>query len=89
MPNERPLLPFDAVIRAALALDEALDCSLFPQARHHARVVAVRADGAGHPQIADRAHALREVLERSIRPAPESWSEAREDLHRTIDEALM
>lgn len=89
MPSETPLLPFDAVIQAALALDDALDHGLFPQARHQTRVVALRADGAGHPQIAACAHALREILERSIRPAPETWTAAREDLHRAIDDALM
>jgi len=42
----------------------------------------------GHPGIATRAHALRDILERFIRPAPERWTVAREDLHRAIDDAL-
>jgi hypothetical protein len=81
-------LPLEAVIHAVVALDHALNQGLFPQARHQTRVIALRSDSAGFPGIAALAHNLREVLEQAIRPSPTAWADAREALHRAIDEAL-
>lgn len=82
------LLPLGSVIAAVLALDEALARPQFPQARHHARIVAVRANRVGFPDVGRRADALLAALSQAIRPDRHLWAPAPEHLHRCVDEAL-
>jgi len=74
MPNSPPVLPMAAVIAAAIALDDALSREQFPQARHEARILALRADQGEFPDIAARARAVMAVLDQAIRPARKTWS---------------
>jgi hypothetical protein len=83
-----PTLPLGAVVAAVVALDDALALPRFAQARHHARVVALRAEEAEVPTIARQALRLLGCLERSIWPDASTWSPELERLHQSIDEAL-
>jgi len=81
--------PLAGVISSCVALDDALSIEHYPQARHHARVIALRGNGAGFDGIATSAMALMNALDREIRPARAEWGPVVERLHRAIDEALV
>ncbi|MDF3982153.1 hypothetical protein P3W23_09145 [Luteibacter sp. PPL554] len=78
----------ETVIAATVVLDDALVQTKFSQARHHARIIALRATIFGFPDIAHFAQAVMDALGHAIRPKREVWSEALEALHRAIDDAL-
>lgn len=86
--NASPPLPLAAIIAASVALNETLASALYPQARHHARVVTLRATEAGFDAVADEGRALMELLNRAIRPDLSTWTAALDALHRAIDGAL-
>lgn len=88
MPNAPTPLPMADIIAAAVALDDALSREQFPQARHEARILALRADQGEFPEIAARARAVMAVLDQAIRPARKTWSPAVDQLHTVIDRAL-
>lgn len=88
VPTPSSPVPLETVIAATVALDDALSQSKFPRARHHARVVALRATGAGLSKIAHAAQTVMDALDQAIRPEREVWGEAVERLHRAIDRAL-
>lgn len=80
--------PLEAVIAATVALDDALGQLKFPQARHHARVVALRAQGAALLEIGEAAHAVMDALNQAVRPERALWAAPLKALHRAIDQAL-
>jgi len=88
VPFISPALPLEAVIAAAVALDEALAHPHFPQARHHLRVLALRATAADCDEVARQALSLLYVLNQTIWPAKSTWEHRLEHLHRAIDHAL-
>lgn len=81
-------VPLETIIAATVALDDALGQSKFPQARHYARIVALRATGAGLSEIAHAAQKVMDALGQAILPGREVWSEAVERLHHAIDRAF-
>jgi hypothetical protein len=76
------------IIAAAVALDDALSREQFPQARHEARVLALRANKGGFLEIAASAHAVMMVLDQAIRPERVGWEPVVAQLHAAIDHAL-
>ena len=80
--------PLAAVIAAAVALDEALLHQRYPQARHHARLVALRSHAQGLYEIAAAAEALTAVLGEAIRPAEDRWMPFLNSVHQAIDGAF-
>jgi len=80
-------LPLATVIAATVALDDALGRGHFPQARHHARVIALRADGNGLPEVASGARGLMVALD-AIRPERAVWVRSLDQLHFASDRAL-
>lgn len=85
--NKSELL-FATLIGSAVALNTELGNGRWPQARHHVRLVAARAVGAGRPQIRISALNLLTALNAAIRPASEIWKPRLAELNRVIDEAL-
>jgi len=80
-------LPLATVIAATVALDDALGRGHFPQARHHARVIALRADVNDFPEVASGARGLMVALN-AVRPEREVWVRSLDQLHFAIDRAL-
>lgn len=88
MPDPLSRQPLEAVIASTVALDHALRQQLCPQARHHARVTALRATHGGFETIAHRAQAVMDALSQAIRPERIAWASVLEALHASIDRAL-
>lgn len=88
MPDSLSHQPLEAVIASTVALDHALGQQLYPQARHHARITALRATHGGFETIAQRAQAVMDVLSQAIRPERTVWAPALEALHASIDRAI-
>lgn len=70
-----------------MALDDALGGGHFPQARNHARVIALRADGNGLTEVASGARGLMVALE-EIRPERPVWTRSLDQLNFAIDREL-
>ena len=66
-------LLFATLIGNAVALNTELGNGRWPQARHHVRLVVVRAAAAGHPQIRAAALALMKALDAAIHPNAKAW----------------
>lgn len=80
--------PLAAIIAATVALDEALARQQYPQARHHARMAALRSDIQGLHDISEAAQTLMRVLNGAIRPSEAQWLASLTSLHRAIDRAF-
>jgi hypothetical protein len=87
-PHGSSPLPLAAVIAAAVALDEALLHQQYPQARHHARLVALRSHAQGLYEIAAAAEALMVVLGEAIQPTEDRWMPFLNAVHQAIDRAF-
>lgn len=81
-------LLFAALIGNAVALNTELGNGRWPQARHHLRLLAVRAAVAGHPQIRAAALELLGVLDAEIRPTAITWKTRLGHLNTAIDAVL-
>jgi hypothetical protein len=67
---------------------DALALPRIAQARHHARVIALRDQEAEYLAIVQQALRLLERLEQSIWPDASAWAPELKLLHQSIDEAL-
>jgi hypothetical protein len=81
-------LVFAALIGNAVALNTELGNGRWPQARHHVRLVVVRAAAAGHPQIRAAALALMGALDAAIHPNANAWGPRLVELNIAIDAVL-
>jgi len=88
VPPSLPHPPLESIIAATVALDDTLGQGLFSQARHHARVIALRATTAHFDAVAACAQRLMDVLNQAIRPERRTWADPLERLHGAIDRAL-
>lgn len=81
-------LLFATLIGNAVALNTELGNGRWPQARHHVRLVVVRAAAAGHPQIRAAALALMKALDAAIHPNAKAWRPRLAELNIAIDAVL-
>ncbi|MGY3230991.1 hypothetical protein ACVWWJ_002475 [Luteibacter sp. HA06] len=79
--------PLAAVIAEAVKLKQTLTAARFPLARHHTRVIVVRAQGGALVDISAAALQLLAALESAVRPSAEQWPPRLEDLLRAVDHA--
>jgi len=81
-------LPLAAIIAEAVSLEDAITRRWFPQARHHARLIVLRAQGAGLMQVAACGLGLLEALNASSLPAVDTLAPVLTALLLAIDRAL-